>query len=108
MSPLKSKPDTGPIELLTERHRGLASGEAWPPSRWYIHAVSGNFLLSSVIIGSVGMGLFMYGKRQRRAPHLVVGIVLMAYTYFVPSVPLMIAIAIALVGLLYLARYLGL
>jgi len=70
--------------------------------------VSGNFLLSSVIIGSVGMGLFMYGKRQRRTPHLVVGIVLMAYTYFVSSIPLMFVIAVALVGLLYLASYLGL
>ena len=71
-------------------------------------AVSGNSLLCSVLIGSDGMGLFMYGKRQRRAPHLVVGILLMTYTYFVPSIALMFAIAIALVGLLVLARYLGL
>ena len=70
--------------------------------------MSGNFLLSSVLIGSIGLGLFMYGKRQRRAPHLAVGIVLMVYTYFVPSISFMFAIAAALVGLLYFATYLGL
>ena len=70
--------------------------------------MSGNFLLASLFIGSVGLGLFMYGKRQRRVPHLAVGIVLMVYTYFVPNVTLMCIIAAALVGLLGLASYLGL
>jgi len=70
--------------------------------------VSGNFLLASVVIGAVGMGLFVYGKRQRRAPHLAVGILLMVYPYFVPGVVLMFVIAAALMGLLWLATYLGL
>lgn len=70
--------------------------------------MSGSFLLASLFIGSVGLGLFMYGKRQRRAPHLAVGIVLMVYTYFVPNVPLMVVIGAGLVGLLGLASYMGL
>jgi len=70
--------------------------------------VSGSFLLASLVIGSVGLGLFVYGKRQRRAPHLAIGIVLMVYTYFVPNVPLMAGIGVALVGLLCLATYMGL
>ena len=61
-----------------------------------------------MFIGSVGLGLFVYGKRQRRAPHLVVGIVLMVYTYFVPNVPLMLLIGAGLLGLLGLASYMGL
>jgi hypothetical protein len=61
-----------------------------------------------LVIGSVGLGLFMYGKRPRRAPHLAVGVVLMVYTYFVPNVPLMVAIGTGLVGLLVLASYMGL
>jgi hypothetical protein len=69
--------------------------------------VSGNFLLASLFIGSIGMGLFIYGKRQRRAPHLAVGVLLMAYTYFVPNVTLMCVIGAALLGLLGLASYLG-
>lgn len=67
-----------------------------------------NALLASLVVGSVGMGLCMYGKKQRRAPHLAVGFLLMAYPYFVPSVALMLVIAVVLVGLLYLASYLGL
>ena len=65
-------------------------------------------LLASLLVGSVGLGFFAYGKRQRRAPHLAVGVLLMVYPYFVSSVALMLGIAAALVGLLYLASYLGL
>lgn len=70
--------------------------------------MTGNFLLASVVVSSVGMGLFMYGKKQKRLPHLAIGVVLMVYTYFVPSVALMFVIAAALLALLYVASYLGL
>ena len=70
--------------------------------------MSGSFLLASLFIGTIGLGLFMYGKRQRRAPHLAIGVVLMVYTYFVPNVPLMVVIGAGLVGLLGLASYMGL
>ncbi len=70
--------------------------------------MNGNALLASLVIGSVGLGLFMYGKRQRRVPHLLAGVVLMVYPYFVGSVALMAVIAAGLLGLLYLASYLGL
>jgi hypothetical protein len=69
--------------------------------------MSGNALLASVLVGSIGLGLFVYGKKQRRAPHLITGLVLMIYPYFVSSVALMLVIAVGLLGLLYLARYLG-
>ena len=70
--------------------------------------MNGNALLASLVIGSVGLGLFMYGKRQRRVPHLAAGVVLMVYPYFVGSVAIMAVIAAALLGVLYLASYLGL
>ena len=70
--------------------------------------MTGNSLLASVLVGSIGMGLFIYGRRQRRAPHLAIGIVLMVFPYLVPRVALMFVIAAALVGLLWLASYLGL
>lgn len=69
--------------------------------------MSGNALLASVLVGSIGLGLFVYGKKQRRPPHLLAGLILMIYPYFVPSVALMLVIAVALLGLLYLAKYLG-
>jgi hypothetical protein len=70
--------------------------------------VNSNALLASTLIGSVGLGLFVYGKRQRRGPHLAAGILLMVYPYFVPSIALMFVIAAVLGGLLYLVTYLGL
>jgi hypothetical protein len=70
--------------------------------------VNGNSLLASVFVGSVGFGFFMYGKKQRRAPHALAGIVLMGYPYFVSSVAWMLVIAVGIVGATYLASYLGL
>jgi hypothetical protein len=70
--------------------------------------MNGNNLLASLLIGSVGMGFFVYGKKQRRSPHLAAGILMMVYPYFVPGVAWMFVIAGAVVGLLYLASYLGL
>jgi ABC-type Na+ efflux pump permease subunit len=70
--------------------------------------VTGNSLLASVVVSSVGMGLFIYGKKQKRMPHLAVGVVLMVYTYFVPGVLLIFLIAAVLLLLLYVASYLGL
>jgi hypothetical protein len=61
-----------------------------------------------MFVSSVGLWPFLYGKKQKRVPHLVVGLLLMVYPYFVTSVPLMLAIAGALLGMLYLASYLGL
>jgi hypothetical protein len=69
--------------------------------------MSSNALLASVLVGSIGLGLAVYGKRQRRVPHGVAGVLLMVYPYFVPSLALMLVIAAALLGLLYLARHLG-
>jgi hypothetical protein len=54
------------------------------------------------------MGFFMYGRRQRRAPHLAVGVLLMVYPYFVSNVALMLVIGVVLVALVYVASYLGL
>jgi hypothetical protein len=70
--------------------------------------VNSNALLASVLLGSVGLGFFMYGKKQRRGPHLAVGVLFMVYPYFVSSVPIMLGIGAGLVGLLYLASYVGL
>jgi hypothetical protein len=64
-------------------------------------------LLLSVLISAVGVGFFLYGKKQQRWPHLVVGIVLMGYTYFVSSVAVMLAIAAALIVALWLAVRVG-
>ena len=40
-------------------------------------------LFASLMIGTIGMGVFLYGKRQQRPPQLLGGIALMTYPYFV-------------------------
>ena len=67
-----------------------------------------NSLLASLLIGSVGFVSFVYGKKQRRLPQMLVGFALMAFPYFVASVPWMLGIAVALLGALWLLIRLGL
>ena len=62
----------------------------------------------ALFLGLLGMGLFMYGKRQSRVPHLVVGIVLLVYPWFGLGWLLNAVIGAVLVGLLVLATRLGL
>jgi hypothetical protein len=64
-------------------------------------------LFLSILISVVGMGFVIYGKRQRRAPQLVVGVVLMGYGYFVSSVVWMLVIAAALLVALWSVIRLG-
>jgi hypothetical protein len=62
-------------------------------------------LFTSLLIGSIGLGLFLYGRKQNRLPQLVTGIALSAYPYFVGSVAWMIGIAVAvLAGLVFAVR----
>jgi hypothetical protein len=62
-------------------------------------------LFASLFIGSIGFGLFMYGKKQERIPQLAAGVVLSVYPYFVPNVGWMIGIGVAiLAGLTFLVR----
>jgi hypothetical protein len=71
-------------------------------------AVDAPSLFVSLFLGLVGTGLFMYGKRQSRVPHLAVGIVLLVYPWFglgwVPNA----LIGAVLMGLLVLGIRLGL
>lgn len=60
-------------------------------------------LIASLLIGSLGLGLFLYGKKAERMPQLVTGLTLMVFPYFVPGVLWMVAIAAGVIGALVLA-----
>ena len=62
-----------------------------------------NSLIASLIVSSVGFVLFKYGRKMERTPHVVTGIVLMVFPYFVPQVLAMLGVAALLCLLLYLA-----
>lgn len=40
-------------------------------------------VVASLVTGSLGFGLYLYGKNEARHPQLVAGLALMAYPYFV-------------------------
>ena len=58
-------------------------------------------LMLSLLIGSVGVALFLYGRKESRMPHLVAGVALTTYPYFVPDLWLMAGIALALLAALW-------
>ncbi len=59
-------------------------------------------LISSMLIGVIGMAVFMYGKKQGSLPALGAGVVLSAETFFVHSVLVMWLIAVACLAGLYM------
>jgi len=61
-------------------------------------------LLWGLFFGSIGLGFFMYGKKQRATVPLVCGLGLMVFPYFVSNTALLVAIGVALVAAPYFAR----
>ncbi len=66
--------------------------------------MSTSALFWSLLFGSIGLGFFIYGKRQKAPVPLVCGLALMLFPYFVPNTILMVAIGIALVAIPYFVR----
>ena len=61
-------------------------------------------LLWGVLFSSIGLGFFVYGKKQSRLVPLVAGLALMVYPYFVDTVPLVLGVGITLIALPYFVR----
>lgn len=53
------------------------------------------------------MALVLYGRKEGRWPHIIVGLVLLVYPYFVGNVVLQVAIAVVLLAGLSLVSRLG-
>jgi hypothetical protein len=60
-----------------------------------------NFLFASLVWGSVGMGYFIFGKKQSSWPAMVGGLVMMVASYFVGSALLMSLISLAVIAAVY-------
>lgn len=58
-----------------------------------------SFMLS-MLIGSIGFVLFVYGKKQSRVPHMGFGFVLCVYPFFITSTLWMSVVGVLLIGLL--------
>ena len=63
-----------------------------------------SLLLLGVLFGSVGLGYFLYGKKQRAVVPLVCGLARMVVPYFISSTALLIMVGAVLSGIPYFVR----
>jgi hypothetical protein len=61
-------------------------------------------LLWGLLFGSIGLGFFLYGKKQRAVVPLICGLALMVYPYFIPNVYALVMIGIVLIAVPYFWR----
>jgi hypothetical protein len=63
------------------------------------------WLFVSLVPSGIGFVLLSYGRKQDRWPHIVAGLLMMAYPYFTPAlVPLVLTGAAICAGLWYAVR----
>jgi hypothetical protein len=58
-------------------------------------------LLWGLLFSSIGLGFFLYGKKQRAVVPLVCGLALMVYPYFIANVAVLIGVGIVLTAVPY-------
>ena len=61
-------------------------------------------LIWGVIFGSIGLGFFVYGKKQKTVIPLLSGIGLMVFPYFISNLYILILSGIILVALPYFIK----
>jgi hypothetical protein len=62
-------------------------------------------LYTGLILGSIGLGYIVYGRKQKNPIALISGVVLCGVPYFTSNIILLAAAGIALMVLPFLIRY---
>jgi hypothetical protein len=66
--------------------------------------LSTSSLVWGLLFGSVGLGFFMYGRKQKAVVPLVCGLVLMVFPYFISNTVLLVIVGVALMAIPYFVR----
>ena len=61
-------------------------------------------LIWGVIFGSIGLGFFVYGKKQKAVIPLLCGIGLMVFPYFISNMYILVFSGVVLVALPFLVK----
>ncbi|ABW67183.1 hypothetical protein [Desulfosudis oleivorans] len=61
-------------------------------------------LLWGLLFSSIGLGLFLYGKRKQAIVPIVCGVALMVFPYFVSNTLALVVIGIVLVAAAFFVR----
>lgn len=65
---------------------------------------AGTLLIWGMVFGSIGLGFFIYGKRQKAIVPLVSGIALFIFPYFISDITMLVITGAILVVLPYFVR----
>ncbi len=65
---------------------------------------STSLLLWGMVFGSLGLGFFIYGKKQKAIVPLMTGIALFIFPYFIADITMLVIIGCSLVVLPYFVR----
>lgn len=63
-----------------------------------------SWLLWGLLFGAIGLGLFVYGRKQKATVPMVCGLSLMIFPYFVDDTLLLISVGVALILAAYFIR----
>ena len=66
--------------------------------------MNGASILWGFLFGSVGIGFFVYGKKQQKLVPMICGLLLMVFPYFVSDTILTVVIGAALMAVPYFVR----
>lgn len=61
-------------------------------------------LLWSVVFSAIGLGYFLYGKKQQYLPALICGLILMFYPYFISNTYVLFVVGVVISAVPYFWR----
>jgi predicted membrane protein len=67
-------------------------------------ALNESWILWGLLFGSIGLGFFVYGKKQKAIVPLVCGLTLMIFPYFITNTYLLVTIGVVLIAVPYFVR----
>lgn len=65
---------------------------------------SESMLIWGMVFGSIGLGFFIYGKKQKKVVPFVTGLALFVFPYFISDITMLLIIGAILVLLPYFVR----
>ncbi|MDX8392989.1 MAG: hypothetical protein R8K21_00180 [Mariprofundales bacterium] len=66
---------------------------------------SSSMMVWGVLFGGIGLGFFIYGKKQKAIVPLCIGLALFVFPYFMSSVAMLLIVGVILVAIPYFFRY---
>lgn len=66
--------------------------------------MTGAWLFWGALFGAIGLGFFVYGKKEKEAVPMLCGLALMIFPYFVDGTLLLVLIGVLLMAVPYFLR----